>query len=499
MDLPKYDEVYVVSDLHMGGEADFQILRDREARRLAGFIRRIATQRPADQVALVLNGDVIDTLAEKGDDYLVVAKAQEVVGRIMADPTFAQIWEALAVFAQSANRTLLFILGNHDLEISFPVVQHTIIERLAGGDPAARGRIAFSTMGAGYTCLVNGRRVFITHGNEVDGWNYVRYEDLAKVGRRLNSNRPLRSDDWEPNAGTMMVKQIMNQVKRTYRWIDLLKPEAKAALGVLIAIDPKQAEKLRHIMPVMGERVVGAVEVNQRLSAEGFTASLAQAQAPVVTLDSLLGPSLLEGVNQAQGNKLKADEMLLQAEENFTTFKPREYAIDQPLGTWEYVWDRITGWLTGVSEVEALRRALQDWLAKDRTFEVADQDDTFKEVLDSIGPGIDFVVTGHTHLERAIDDGSGRYYFNCGTWIRLLRITREMLKDEASFQPVYEVLKKGSMAAIDQASFAGNPFVLDQSSAVCVRADDDGSTVGELLHIMGEGEAQNTIKQFVKR
>ena len=63
IDFPKYDELYVISDLHMGGgKPDFQILR--ETRRLAGFIRWVAEQQPGGQVALVLNGDVIDIPAD---------------------------------------------------------------------------------------------------------------------------------------------------------------------------------------------------------------------------------------------------------------------------------------------------------------------------------------------------------------------------------------------------------------------------------------------------
>ena len=61
-ELPDFDDLYVVSDLHMGGLPGFQILR--ETARLAGFIRRLATQTPERRLALVLNGDVIDTLAE---------------------------------------------------------------------------------------------------------------------------------------------------------------------------------------------------------------------------------------------------------------------------------------------------------------------------------------------------------------------------------------------------------------------------------------------------
>ncbi|MDQ3582756.1 MAG: hypothetical protein M3495_14620 [Pseudomonadota bacterium] len=41
-DLPTFDEVHVISDIHMGGKPGFQILR--ETSRLANFVRWVATQ-----------------------------------------------------------------------------------------------------------------------------------------------------------------------------------------------------------------------------------------------------------------------------------------------------------------------------------------------------------------------------------------------------------------------------------------------------------------------
>jgi len=40
MTLPLFDEIHIISDLHMGGVGDFQILR--ETRRLAAFISYVA-------------------------------------------------------------------------------------------------------------------------------------------------------------------------------------------------------------------------------------------------------------------------------------------------------------------------------------------------------------------------------------------------------------------------------------------------------------------------
>jgi len=62
----------------------FQILR--ETGRLAGFIRWVAKQRPDGRIALVLNGDVIDTLAEESGGYIAVDNAEATVRRIIGDP-----------------------------------------------------------------------------------------------------------------------------------------------------------------------------------------------------------------------------------------------------------------------------------------------------------------------------------------------------------------------------------------------------------------------------
>lgn len=495
MTLPLFDEIHIISDLHMGGVGDFQILR--ETGRLAAFIRYVADKRPGDRVALVLNGDVIDTLAEESGGYIAVDNAEPIVRRIMADPAFAPVWDALSHFVKTPERALIIVIGNHDIELSFPFVQRAIIQRLAGDDLVRRARIEFSTIGAGYSCRVGNARVFCTHGNEVDAWNFVRYEDLAKVARRLNAGCSLQPSEWEPNAGTKMVKDIMNEVKRQYSWIDLLKPEMKAAVGVLLAIDPGQVGKFNRLFPVIGEKLEGDREVNQRLSAEGFSLPSAK-RSHSANIDSLLGPSLMEGLRHGARKMPPVDAMLRAAEKDYKTGSAATDRHDETLGTPGYIWDRLTAWFTKVSKDESLRRALQDWLKDDQTYDRANRDDTFKEVVKTVGPDVHFIVTGHTHLERAIGLGNNRFYFNCGTWIRLLRFTEKMLKDEKSFKPVFNLLREGGMKEIDTAIFNKEPFVLNRSSAVCIRTEGD-KVVGELSHIEEDKNGNltsNTIEKF---
>lgn len=482
MDIARHDELFVISDLHMGGAAGFQILR--ETRRLAGFIRWVAEQRPAERVALVLDGDVVDTLAEDVVGYVAVDRAVETVTRIIDDAAFAPVWAALADFVSRDHRTLVLIIGNHDVELAFPAVQRLLVSRLAGESLAARARIEFSTMGAGYTCLVGNARVFCTHGNEVDPWNYVRYEDLARAARRINAGRTLDPADWEPNAGTKMVKDVMNEVKRRYAWIDLLKPEVQAAVGVLMVLAPGQSGKIARLLPIVGEYARARGQVDGRLSSEGFTAPKAEA-ARAVSADQLLGPNLMRGIRGDSARAAdSADALLLAAEQSYQAPRAGGRAAEETLGAPRLIWDRLTGWVTGVGEDEALRRALLDWLAGDHTFDLDNRDQTFTDVTASVGSGIDIVVTGHTHLERAIDMGSGRYYFNCGTWIRLMRFSPAMLKDTVSFKPVYDVLSDGRMSAIDAGLPSGESLVMNQTSAVRV-ADGDGRVSAELLHVDG--------------
>jgi UDP-2,3-diacylglucosamine pyrophosphatase LpxH len=524
-DFAKYDEVHVISDLHMGGDKpDFQILR--ETKRLAGFIRWVSEQAPNGNVALVLNGDVIDTLAEEVGGYIATANAVSTLQRIMNDASFEPVFSALADFVKKPKRTLVVVIGNHDIELALPVVQHTIIARIAGDDAAARGRIEFATVGAGYSCIVGNARVFCIHGNEVDPWNFVRYEDLSKLARRLNAGRALDSSEWEPNAGTRMVKDVMNDIKRRYAWIDLLKPEDHAAVGVLLVLDPGQITKIGRLPGVATEFATGALEFQGRLggapagtpsTAAPLTRTTAEALVAAssemrpVAIDQLLGANLTQGLKLGVANTQEpadriVQNMLAEAEANYSTSSinvsggaatgVQRAMEDQTLGMLglpRLMLDRLTGWITGVGKGEALRRALQDWLANDKTFDSSEPDYTFKQVTKVVGTGIDFVVTGHTHLHKAIDMGGGRYYFNTGTWIRLLRFTPEMLKDANSFDPVMKVLEDGRLTAIDGANFAGQQFVLDRTSTVRIQAGADGVT-GSLAEVVGAGPTSDAIK-----
>jgi len=477
-EIARFDAIHVISDLHMGGLPGFQILR--ETKRLANYVRRLASNAPDTRVALILNGDVFDTLAEDTGGYVAIEPAAATVARIMDDTSFRVIWDALAAFVKTDRRKLIVVIGNHDIEIAFPPVQRLVLDRLAGDDPASRGRVEFSIMGAGYTCMVGSSRVYCVHGNEVDPWNYNRYEDLARVARRLNAGQAFDPSEWRPNAGTKMVKEVMNAVKRRFAWIDLLKPETSAALGTLVAIDPSQAKKLGDLVGIVGEKRKGAGEYEGRLSADGYTepASVQRIDA----LERLIGANL----RAATVVQPAATDMLLAAEASLDE-APSSTEQDGTLGTGQLIVDRLTGWIRGIEPANALRRALLDWLRGDTTFKFDDQDETCVEVMKSVGQPVDVVITGHTHLARAIDLGGGRLYFNSGTWIRLMQFTEAMLKDDVTFAPIYKMLNDGKMTTIDAATFDGKPLLLDRTSEIEITCDASGGVLGRLNWVTGDG------------
>jgi len=480
---PKHDEIYVISDLHMGGEVGFQILK--ETNRLAGFIGWVAEQRPNESVALILNGDILDTLAENElHGYVAIENATKIVERIMKDKSFIGIWNALADFVKKKNRTLIFILGNHDLELAFPQVQRLIRKHLADNDLTAQARIEFSTIGAGYACRVGNATIYCTHGNEVDEWNFTRYEDLSKASRRLSAGRSLGQSEWRPSAGTKMVRDVMNEVKLKYRWVDLLKPEMSAAVSVLTVLDPSVLGKLTSVAALLTESKMEKAEADARLS--GGSVSAARQSVMSVEADSLLGSKLLEAIDSGTGaGALSADAMLQQAERNLhkkPTFQP--IAQETTLGRWQYYIDR----LMGIEPEEALRRAVIDWIKDDQSFAFDNHDETFNRISNTVSPDIDIIITGHTHLARSISRAGRRHYFNTGTWIRLMKFTDDMLKDTDSFRPIYRVLVKGNIESIDDPQPGEKPILLDRTSAVRI-STSTGGVIGSLLDIIKDGRA----------
>jgi UDP-2,3-diacylglucosamine pyrophosphatase LpxH len=496
-DYPRqFDELYVISDLHMGGQPGFQIFN--RGRRLGAFVDRITGERPEDELALVINGDVFDSLAEPGvPDYVALdsGTAVAMLDRIAGDKAFAPVFEALARFVRTERRHLVLMVGNHDIELALPVVEEWFRQRLAQGDAAAQSRLRFASHGEGFACRVGAARVFCTHGNEVDAWNLVDYNLLGQLANALNAGRAVNPAKWTPNAGTRLVKDVMNAVKAKYPFVDLLKPEKAAVAAVLMVLDKKIFQKidLASAFPILRDKVKGGLVVRRLLGPEATSfAGVEPRELAEEVAAQLLGDNLHQAVLAAQAQQIvrsTEDDLLLAA--GIRLAEGRR-AVDLVAST-ETVetlgfGDLIDGWLGVVRPAEGLRRALSDWLADDISYDPNGADDTFRSVRDRVADTVDVVITGHTHLARALSLGGRRWYFNGGTWIRLLRLTGEALAEDVFETQVWpQVTRK--LADLDASTIPGPggaavPLVFDRTNATHV-SNQGGRVVGELLRVTG--------------
>jgi len=495
---PQYQELYVVSDLHMGGPSGFQIFN--RGRRLAAFIDHVATQRPEGQVALVLDGDVVDSLAETNLlDYVALDgdTAVSMVERIANDPAFAPVWDALARFVRRPRRHLAIVIGNHDIELALPIVEDWIRRRLGEDDTDARSRITFATHGGGFACRVGNARVFCTHGNEVDEWNWVDYNLLGQLANAINAGRAGDRSRWKPNAGTRLVKDVMNIVKRRYPFVDLLKPETAAVAGVLMAIDAETFKKLDllDLVPVLRDKFVGGRITGNLLGDEGpLVEVVPHRELADEAAAQLFGPRLRQAIRESGGGTTRdsEDELLLAAGRLVAEGKRASDLVVvtetvETLGAWAL----LAGRIGLVDKVEALRGSLADWLANDSTYDAtsAADDPTYEAVRARVARNVDVVVTGHTHLARALPLDGDRLYFNCGTWIRLLRLTTQSLAPDVFESGVWPKLITPSVVELDRVSIPGPgdtpvPLLYDRTNATHL-SDEGTKVVCRLLRVTG--------------
>ncbi len=442
------DEVYVISDLHLGGEAPFQIFREGPA--LAAWVDSLG-QAPAGAArrALVINGDFIDFLAERPARHFDAEAAVSKLRRIAGDSAFAPVFAALGRFLAVPAHRLAVVLGNHDVELALVWVRQALEHLLCGEDDARRGRMVWALEGQGVLLRMgnaSGPRVMCVHGNEVDPWNVVNHEDIRRLSRDgLRDHGEL--SDYVPNAGSRMVIEVMNGIKQRYPFVDLLKPETQAVIPTLLALDPAAAAALRALPALVARQQSDRLRI-----ATGFLGD-ASPGSDATSAPELAGQWHPLPAPLRQASRTGASLALLDAAE--AGFREDRHPLDlldasarsQTLG----LGSALLTLLSGGDRVEALRAQLKE-LADDRSFSTLDRDPTFVAMHERVSTNIDFLVTGHTHLARAIEREFKRaYYFNTGTWARVFRIAPQALRDRAAFAQLFDALGRNSLDALDAA------------------------------------------------
>ena len=117
--VPEFNQVSIISDLHIGGVPGFQIFD--QVKLLAAFIDDLRQNTPSPSV-LVINGDMVDFLAEPGAKTFDPEGATTKLSRIFSkEENFWPVWEALRRYVKT--RDLAITLGNDDIELALPWVR----------------------------------------------------------------------------------------------------------------------------------------------------------------------------------------------------------------------------------------------------------------------------------------------------------------------------------------------------------------------------------------
>lgn len=228
-------------------------------------------------------------------------------------------------------------------------------------------------------------------------------------------------------------------------------------------IDRSYLKKLPELATIFTQKqydssriATGFLQENQRIEGPELTVSIESRNAYV------MDESIWDDVDSVVDNNNISPMNLesLQSEEEFLGPK----------------WAAVKA-LFGYSKGAVLQEALGP-LIEDDTFDLDKKDDTFKEMDKRIGSDIQFLITGHTHLRRALkrEHGEG-YYFNTGTWVRLLKLDREVLESESKMEEIHKLFTANDIKEIDKSDH------LLKSRTVASIIKQDNNVVGRLWNV----------------
>lgn len=388
--------LFVISDLHLGGDDGFQLCSKDGQAHLSRFIDEVRERHGADG-HLIINGDFIDLLAEAPfapftpDQGAALRKLEQAMAH--AAPVFAALRDLL-----QGGAALTLLLGNHDLELCLPRVRRALLDRLGPG------RVEFLYDNQALT--VGG--ALIEHGNRDDDWNAVRHDELRQLRSVLSRGEPATAFAAPP--GSELVARVMNPLKRRYAFVDMLKPEDAAVPPLLAFLEPGLVGDLRQLYEMArlnGRRKLVDLQTPQYrgAAATGDPHALDDPPRPAEPMGLTRG---YEGPGGAERSAVSSAWSFLQLW--------RMSRDDQQ--------DRARVLLQ-------LRRALRSYTkARADTFHLNREDPLYADpARQALQRGFDVVIYGHTHLVKRVEMDAG-LYLNTGTWGDLMRLPAAVTEQE---------------------------------------------------------------------
>jgi UDP-2,3-diacylglucosamine pyrophosphatase LpxH len=423
-----FDELYVLSDLHIGGlkprhaaDPDLRIFDQHEL--LRDTLQALAKRaRPNRRVGVVLNGDVFDFLAQAGVQpaeaprYFYPEEAAAWIDVVAAD--FAEVFEGLRAVATARGAALVIVVGNHDLELALPAVQARLRAVIGDG-------LRFYTDGAGFRANVGAASVLCTHGERSDAFNAVDHDLLRKVARAQRDGQAVAP--WLPTPGHGMVIDVLNPVKVRYPFVDLFQPQDDRVILLYRWVDPE----LDSYRPaIRGHAQAASGRDLKLLSADGGGDEAALPSAPAVEVLAAFDGTL-DGADEPGG----VDDLV-------------DLVEGDGLLSWRETMRKVAYLYTPSAWSNRLYEWLLAWATDQLAFLEDTEDDCSKWARSTVGTGVTYVVCGHTHTRKHIRWPGGRAYFNSGTWIPLLKVTRQRLEDPEPLRALLRSRRREDLEAL---------------------------------------------------
>jgi len=386
--------VFVISDLHLGGDVGFQMCPPEGVVLLEQFITGlIALQHGGQRVHLVINGDMVDFLAEKefsaftNDDSRARSKLERIIGSTSA--VWARLRDLMGCGAE-----LTVMLGNHDVELSFPGPRQLMFEKLRNRPEFLYDNQAF----------VEGQ-LLIEHGNRYDRWNVVSHAAL-RASRSAMSRRE-KPPFYPGPPGSCLVERAINPMKKDYPWIDLLKPENSGMLPVLAVLNPSAIRHLPALTALAATSMLSSFgDDNKPLDPRNI--------ASARSANQLADEGLQLAMSLADIRQLQNISAVQTTRDFFSRFKA---AVN----------DQVKR-----AMLKQLYTALRFFAQyHKKAFDTGHEDDAYRlPALASAKKGFQVIVFGHTHLAKQVSLPGGATYLNSGTWADLMRLPESIFGGE---------------------------------------------------------------------